>query len=154
MHQSATSRGMNSFPQSWWGNTTDSDSSILVYSSWKAANGQWRSPAVPPPCCVFSPFWIRQHQHLSALSGLPTSISCQRCSKMVARAAFRCTGKRGSLLRMEWRRKGREGGGGGGGKRRCRGGRGEREGRINSNPSSSFFSVFQYSFASFPSLVW
>lgn len=30
----------------------------------------------------------------------------------------------------------------GGGKRRCSEGRGEREGRINSNPSSSFFSVF------------
>lgn len=87
---------------------------------------------------------------LPALTGLPTSISCQRCSKMVARAASRCTGKRGSLLRMERRRKG----GGGGGKRRCRGGRGEREGRINSNPSSSFFSVFQSPFASFPSVVW
>lgn len=87
---------------------------------------------------------------LPALTGLPTSISCQRYSKMVARAAFRCTGKRGSLLRMEWRRKGREGGG----KRRCSGGRGEREGRINSNPSSSCFSVFQSSFASFPSVVW
>lgn len=34
---------------------------------------------------------------LPALTGLPTSISCQRCSKMVARAASRCTGKRGSL---------------------------------------------------------
>lgn len=86
---------------------------------------------------------------LPALTGLPTSISCQRCSKMVARAACCCTGKRGSLLRMERRRKG----GGGGGKRRCRGGRGEREGRINSNPSSSFFSVFQSPFASFPSVV-
>lgn len=86
---------------------------------------------------------------LPAPTGLPTSISCQCCSKMVARAASRCTGKRGSLLRMEQRRKG----GGGGGKRRCRGGRGEREGRINSNPSSSF-SVFQSPFASFPSVVW
>lgn len=85
---------------------------------------------------------------LPALTGLPTSISCQRYSKMVARAASRCTGKRGSLLRMERRRKG----GGGGGKRRCRGGRGEREGRINSNPSSSF-SVSQSPFASFPSVV-
>lgn len=84
---------------------------------------------------------------LPALTGLPTSISCQRCSKMVARAAFRCTGKRGSLLRMEWMRKGR-----GGGKRQCSGGRGEREGRINNNPSS--FSVFQSSFASFPSVMW
>lgn len=84
---------------------------------------------------------------LPALTGLPTSISCQRSSKMVARAASRCTGKRGSLLRMEQRRKG------GGGKRRCRGGRGEREGRINSNPSFSFFSVFQSPFASFPSVV-
>lgn len=84
---------------------------------------------------------------LPALTGLPTSISCQCCSKMVARAAFRCTGKRGSLLRMEWMRKGR-----GGGKRQCSGGRGEREGRINNNPSS--FSVFQSSFASFPSVMW
>lgn len=84
---------------------------------------------------------------LPALTGLPTSISCQRCSKMVARAAFRCTGKRGSLLRMEWMRKGR-----GGGKRQCSGGRGEREGRINNNPSS--FSVSQSSFASFPSVMW
>lgn len=87
---------------------------------------------------------------LPALTGLPTSISCQRCSKMVARAACRCTGKRGSLLRMERRRKG----GGGGWKRRCRGGRGEREGRINSNPSSSSF-CFSVSFCqlSFSSVV-
>lgn len=56
---------------------------------------------------------------LPAVTGLPTSILCQRCSKMVAWAAFRCTGKGGSLLRMEWRRKRR----GGGGKRRCRRGR-------------------------------
>lgn len=41
---------------------------------------------------------------LPALTGLPTAISCQCFSKMVERAAFRCTGKRGSLLRMEWRR--------------------------------------------------
>ena len=87
---------------------------------------------------------------LPALAGLPTSISCQRCSKMVAQAASCCTGKKGSLLRMEQRRKK---GGGGGGRRRCRGGRGEREGRINSNPSSSFFSVFQSPFASSPSGV-
>lgn len=49
-----------------------------------------------------------------------TSISCQRCSKMVAQAALCCTGKR-ALLRMKLRRR-KRGGGGGGGKRRCRGG--------------------------------
>lgn len=86
---------------------------------------------------------------LPALAVLPTSISCQHCSKMVAQASFCRTGKKGSLLRMEQRKKN----GGGGGKRRCRGGRGESEGRINSNPSSSFFSVFQSLFASSPSGV-
>lgn len=59
---------------------------------------------------------------LPALTGLPTSISCQRCSKMVVQAASRSTGKRGSTLRMERRRKG-----GGGWKRRCRGGQNQQQ---------------------------
>lgn len=147
MHQG----DIHSVPQLWQESLlarvqTASPSSVFTPAKRQRMKEESHRP--PFVCSVHSGSPLHQ-SHLSALTGLPTSISCQRCSKMVARAAFRCTGKRGSLLRMEWMRKGR-----GGGKRQCSGGRGEREGRINNNPSSSSFSVFQSSFASFPSVMW
>lgn len=70
-------------------------------------------------------------------------------SKMVERAAFRCIGKRGSLFRMEWRRKGRAGGG----KRRCSGGRGEKGGQNQQQPLLLFLLCFSVLFFCQPCLT-
>lgn len=83
---------------------------------------------------------------LPALTGLPTSISCQRYSKMVARAASSLYRKRGQsavdgVKEEEGRGDAEEG---------------EERGRAESTatpppPSSLFFSLL---FASFPSAAW
>lgn len=85
---------------------------------------------------------------LPALTGLPTSISCQRYSKMVARAASSLYRKKGQSAE-DGAKEEEEG--------RGDAEEGEERGRAESTatppppPSSLFFSLL---FASFPSVAW
>lgn len=86
---------------------------------------------------------------LPALTGLPASILCQCSSKMVVRAAFRCTGKKGQSAEdgVEEKREEEE-------ERRGDAEEGDERGRTESTATPLLLLFcFQSSFPSFSSLI-